>query len=163
MVAPIGFTRDDQFMDYPDVAADTRRFTAGAPRAVTVSTDGTRVVFLRSTGPTDPVEQLWVHDVPTGTERLIFEPTSPSGTHIPPMRYATDARGLVAGLVWNGRLVTADLADGRVTAHDDTTAVHDPRPDPDGRRLGYVSEGTLRVRDLRTGHDTLLAGELGDP
>ena len=53
-------------VDYPDVAADTRRFSAGAPRAVTVSADGTRVVFLRSVGPTDPVERLWVYDVPTG-------------------------------------------------------------------------------------------------
>ena len=41
--------------------------------------------------------------------------------------------------------------------------VHDPRPDPSGRRIGYVSAGALYVMDLATGHDTLLADPGGAP
>src|SRR3954470_15692150 len=41
-------------VDYPELAARTRRFSYGAPRAVTVSPDGARVIFLRSSGPEDP-------------------------------------------------------------------------------------------------------------
>jgi len=61
-------------VEYPDLAARTRRFTLGAPRAVTVATDGARVIFLRSTGPEDPVDRLWVLDLATGAERLIADP-----------------------------------------------------------------------------------------
>src|SRR5690606_36093992 len=48
---------------FPEQSAGTRRFTYGAPRAVTVATDGARVVFLRSAGPYDRVDRLWVYDV----------------------------------------------------------------------------------------------------
>ena len=61
-------------MEYPELAARTRRFTYGAPRGVAVGADGERVVFLRSSGPEDPVDRLYVHDVATGTERLIADP-----------------------------------------------------------------------------------------
>ena len=63
-------------MDYPELAARTRRFTYGAPRAVTVSADGARVVFLRSSGPEDPSDALWIFDVRSGTERLIVDPAA---------------------------------------------------------------------------------------
>jgi dipeptidyl-peptidase-4 len=173
MVAPDGFTRDDQFMRYPDAAADTRRFTAGSPRAVSVSADGTRVIFLRSGGPVDPVDRLWVYDVPTRTERMVVDPAAlPAlargagaagmGTPAGLTRYATDAGGRLAALALGGRLVTADLIGGAVTGHDGDADVRDPRPDPGGRMVAYISDRTLRVRDLRTGDDTLLAGERGD-
>ena len=61
-------------MDYPELAARTRRFSYGTPRAVSVSADGDRVIFLRSAGPEDPVERLWVYDVGASTERLIADP-----------------------------------------------------------------------------------------
>ena len=63
-------------MEYPELAARTRRFTYGAPRGVTVGADGARVVFLRSAGPEDPVDRLYVFDVATGTERLIADPVA---------------------------------------------------------------------------------------
>src|SRR5262249_59435201 len=61
-------------MEYPDLAARTRRFTYGAPRSVTVGSDGARVVFLRSRGPEDPTDALFVFDVATGAERLMVDP-----------------------------------------------------------------------------------------
>src|SRR5512138_1951824 len=67
---------DDHRVDYPELAARTKGFRAGEPRAVTVSGDGGRVVFLRSAGAEDGVDQLWIFDVPTGTERLIADPAA---------------------------------------------------------------------------------------
>ena len=42
---------------FPRQSARTERFTLGAPRDVTVAADGSRVAFLRSGGPEDPVTQ----------------------------------------------------------------------------------------------------------
>src|SRR5690242_21949150 len=61
-------------VDYPELAARTRRFSYGAPRAVTVSPDGARVIFLRSAGPEDPTDALWVFDVATRAERCVSNP-----------------------------------------------------------------------------------------
>jgi dipeptidyl-peptidase 4 len=59
---------------FPRQYARTQRFTLGAPRNVTVSPDGERVVFLRSSAGDDPVNALWVLDVATGTERRVADP-----------------------------------------------------------------------------------------
>ena len=63
-------------MEYPELAARTRRFSYGAPRALAVAGDGSRVVFLRSGGPEDPADRLYVYDVATATERLIVDPAT---------------------------------------------------------------------------------------
>ncbi|MGY0235254.1 prolyl oligopeptidase family serine peptidase [Longispora urticae] len=59
---------------YLAASARTGRFTYGAPRAVSVSADGSRLLLLRSTGPTDPVERLWTVDVASGAEHLAADP-----------------------------------------------------------------------------------------
>ena len=59
---------------FPRRQALTRRFTLGEPRDIRVSDDGARVAFLRSSGPVDPVNSLWVLDVATGAERLVADP-----------------------------------------------------------------------------------------
>ena len=59
---------------FPRRQARTRRFTLGEPRDIRVSDDGARVVFLRSSGPVDPVNSLWVLDVAIGAERLVVDP-----------------------------------------------------------------------------------------
>ncbi len=60
---------------YPRQSARTHRFTAGAPRGFTVSPDGGRVVFVRSSSGTDPVGRLWEIDAVTGAETLLADPT----------------------------------------------------------------------------------------
>ena len=62
---------DDTF---PRQHARTQRFTLGAPRDITVSADGERVIFLRSASGSDSVNALWVLDVASGTERLVGDP-----------------------------------------------------------------------------------------
>ena len=64
---------------FPRRWARTRRFSLGEPRDIRVSADGARVAFLRSQGPEDPLNCLWVLDVDTGEERLVFNPRRPVG------------------------------------------------------------------------------------
>ncbi|MEV0605808.1 prolyl oligopeptidase family serine peptidase [Polymorphospora rubra] len=148
-------------MDFPELAARTRRFTSGAPRAVTVAGDGGRVLFLRSTGPQDPADALWQLDVATATEHLV----AASGVLLDDAAategiagYATDPAARVAAFALAGRLFRADLVDGGVVEIPARGPVADPRPDPTGTRIAYVTGGTLRVVGPEGG-DALLAGE----
>jgi dipeptidyl-peptidase-4 len=169
-------------VEYPELAALTRRFSRGAPRAVRVGADGARVVFLRSAGPHDPVDRLWVLDVATGAERLIADPTelvvAITATPADPLatpadqtqpvagpadlldRYAIDPTATVAAFALGGALFRADLLRGGVTGLHTVGPAVDPRPDPTARRIAYVADGSLRVVHP-DGTDTLLAGEPG--
>jgi dipeptidyl-peptidase-4 len=166
-------------VEYPELAARTRRFSYGAPRAVTVSADGERVIFLRSTGPEDPVDRLWVFDVGSGTERMIADPVAlldAEDSDVPPAEralrerlrlsasgigsYSLDATAAIAVFTLAGRLFRADLRSGEVTAVPTAAAVVDPRPDPAGRRIAYVSDGRLHITGP-DGTSALLAGEDG--
>lgn len=173
-------------MDFPELAARTRRFSRGAPRAVTVADDGSRVVFLRSAGPEDPADALWQLDVATGEERLVADPAALLGADAdadalsPGERalrerlrlsasgigsYTLDGAGRVAVFALAGRLFRADLVHGDVVEVTTVGPVLDPRPDPTGQRLAYVTDAAEGVRrgQLRVvehdGTDTLLAGE----
>ncbi|MBN1173971.1 MAG: DPP IV N-terminal domain-containing protein, partial [Micromonosporaceae bacterium] len=169
-------------MEYPELAARTRRFTYGAPRSVTVSDDGRRVVFLRSKGPEDPSDALWVLDLTSGdpTERLVADPASLSAEadDLPAAEralrerlrlsasgigsFALDASATTAAFVISGHLYRAELATGEVTTVPTAGPVVDPRPDPTGRYLAYVTGGALRFVDLAKPtdpKDTLLASE----
>ena len=64
----------DRAQSFPRRQARTRRFTLGEPRDFRVSDDGSRVTFLRSSGPVDPANSLWVLDVASGVERLVADP-----------------------------------------------------------------------------------------
>jgi dipeptidyl-peptidase-4 len=169
-------------MDYPELAGRTRRFGMGAPRSVTVSSDGRRVVFLRSAGPQDPMDRLYVIDVPDGTERLIADPAvivaggdvTPAGLPAAEAAlrerlrlstdgiasYATDPASTVAVFTVGGQLYRADLDTGAVRAVPTAGPAVDPRPDPTGQRIAYVTDGSLRVI-AADGQDSLLAGPSG--
>jgi dipeptidyl-peptidase-4 len=154
-------------VDYPELAARTRRFTCGAPRAVTVADDGSRVVFLRSGGPEDPADALWLLDVASGAERLVADPARlldpttggapawatadlPAGERALRERqrlstagigtYRTDPAARIATFTLAGRLFRADLVHGDVIEVATVGPVLDPQPDPTGRRLAYVTD-----------------------
>jgi dipeptidyl-peptidase-4 len=163
-------------VEYPELAARTRGFTAGAPRSVSVSGDGTRVFFLRSTGPTDPVTRLWMFDVANGSERLICDPADiPTAGELPDAEralrerlrlsaagigsYAADATGRIVAFPLAGTLVVADVVTGEVRPRVTPGSVVDPRPDPTGASVAYVSDAGLHVLDLRTDSDMVLAAE----
>ena len=73
---------DSQFPDdsFPRQQARTRHYTLGRPRTFTVADDGSRVAFLRSRASDDPVGSLWVFDVASAEERLVFGPAMDRAT-----------------------------------------------------------------------------------
>jgi dipeptidyl-peptidase 4 len=162
---------------FPRQAARTRNFTLGAPRSFHVSPDGHTVLFLRSQGGTDPVTCLWALDVATGRERLVADPKRFAGAATTDdaveqarrQRVREQASGIVsfaadrdcrlAAFTLSGSVYVADLrgAEPRVRALAVTTPAADPRPDPAGQFVAYVSAGALRVHDLATGEDEALA------
>lgn len=163
---------------FPRQNARTQRFTLGAPRDVTVSADGTRVAFLRSAGPEDPVTALWALDLPGGAERLVADPALllADGGDLPPEErarreraresaagitaYAADDAHRVVTAALGGRLVVADLVESTAHLFETPTAVIDPRPDPTGQRVAWVDGRSLWVADLDDpGSARQLAGE----
>ncbi|MFG1989226.1 prolyl oligopeptidase family serine peptidase [Actinoplanes sp. NPDC048988] len=140
-------------VDYPGLAERTGHFRYGAPHAVTVGGDGARVAFLRSSGPEDPYGNLWVLNVATATETLVSAK--------PVTSYAVDRDCRTAAFAFEGRLCRADLVSGEVTAVPAEGPVEDPRPDPEGRRIGYVTwrDGAASLRVAGPEGDRLLAGE----
>ena len=148
---------------FPRLYARTHRFTLGVPRALTVTADGSRVLFLRTPSGTSRTGSLWSYDVDAGTERCLADPdvllaggeelsaaersrrerSRESGAGV--VAYATDATGAVAAFALSGRLWCCDVATGDTRELPAVGAVIDPRPDPTGRRVAYASEGALRV------------------
>lgn len=164
----------------PRQLARTRRFTLGAPGALTVSPDGGTVFFLRSRAGDDPVSCLWALDVATGEERLLADPTAlldgEEERLSPEERTRRErARELSSGIVayaadracellvfaLSGRLWTVRTADGEVRRLPAAEPVADPRPDPAGRRIAYVSGGALRVVEADGTADRAIAAPEG--
>ncbi|MCK1795944.1 prolyl oligopeptidase family serine peptidase [Streptomyces sp. XM4193] len=124
---------------FPDLFGRTRRFSLGAPRSVTVSPDGDRVLYLRSAGPTDPRTALWCQH-PDGGERALTAPEVGS--------YATDRAVERVAFSAGDTLWTFRLGDGEPPRRLPTpvgVAVHDPVPSPDGDLVAYLSAGGLRL------------------
>ncbi|MGN9844488.1 prolyl oligopeptidase family serine peptidase [Nonomuraea sp. H19] len=143
--------------ELPVQFARTRRFSLGVPSSFTIAADGASVLFLRSRGGEDPIACLWELDLDSGTERLLADPVELlAGTGEPAAgiaAYATDHAAGVAAFALAGELWAVDVAKGEVRRLPANGPVTDPRPDPTGRRIAYVSGGgTLRVieddRDL---------------
>src|SRR5215468_5461543 len=166
---------------FPRQQARTRRFTLGAPRAFQVSQDGRRVMFLRTRSGDDPVTCLWEADAATGAERLVADPEElgADDTNVPPQErarrervretatgivsYATDAKATLTVFALSGQVYAAPLGDktAPVRLVPARTPALDPRPDPAGRKVAYVHDGALRVIDLQTAADQVLAREKG--
>jgi dipeptidyl-peptidase 4 len=165
---------------FPRRQARTRRFTLGTPRGVTLSPDGACVTFLRSRGGTDAVTCLWSLDVGTGEERVVADPRTleaGSDEDLPPeerarrerareqaggiVAYSTDRAGALAAFALSGRPHIVDLLPGGPPPQplDAPGPVVDPRPDPTGTRIAYVSAGALHVHDLGTATTTVAEPE----
>ncbi|XVQ84839.1 DPP IV N-terminal domain-containing protein [Microbispora siamensis] len=164
---------------FPRLHARTRRFTLGVPRNFTISPDGGRVTFLRTRSGTDPVTCLWELDIASGTERLVVDPLALGAAEdLPPeerarrersresaggvVAYATDREVRQAVFALSGDLYLADLASGEVRRLPAAGPVIDPRLDPTGARVAYVTGGALHVLEIATGADSALAEPEGD-
>jgi dipeptidyl-peptidase-4 len=168
---------------FPRQQARTRHFTLGMPRSFQISPSGDAVAFLRSGGGDDPVNRLWVLDVGTGAERLVADPAVIGGTTDGDteqekarrervreqargiVAFACDAAHRIAAFTLAGQVWVADLADAGQAprAIPARPGAFDPRPDPTGQRVAYVSDGTVRVVTLGIALDALLIGPDGEP
>jgi dipeptidyl-peptidase-4 len=151
---------------FPSQQARTRRFSLGAPRSFTVSPDGERVVFLRSPAGDDPVMSLWVHETGTGSEREVVNAAralGPGEEELPVeerarrersrelaggiVGYACDSAVAHAAFSLGSRLWwvalggpgTGGPGTGRPVELDAPPGVVDPRPDPTGRFVAFLS------------------------
>ncbi|MBO1418870.1 S9 family peptidase, partial [Streptomyces sp. FH025] len=147
------------------LSARTGRFTFGAPRAYTLAEDGTRLLLLRSTGPEDPVDRLYLLDTATGEEWLVADPAalapgrSGDRDDLPTVErrlrertrlvaagiggYAATADLSTAVFTLDGRLFRTDTATGTSTELPTTGPAFDPRPDATGERVAYVANDAL--------------------
>ncbi|MFJ9766870.1 alpha/beta fold hydrolase [Streptomyces erythrochromogenes] len=150
--------------DFLRLSASTARFTHGAPRALTFGDDGRLLWFLRSTGPADAFDSLWVLDTTTGAEIRLADPRElcPEPGPLPTAErrlrertrlvaagigsYALSGDGRRAAFALYGRLFEV-TADGAGTLREIPAAgpALDPRPDSDGRRTAYVADDALYV------------------
>jgi dipeptidyl-peptidase-4 len=158
---------------FPRQQARTRRFTLGVPRSFRISPAGDRIAFLRTKSGSDPLTCLWVLDLSSGQERLAADPASIStgAEDLPPQEkarrerareqaggivsYAADSALRTAVFSLSGRVFAVDLSPDGASGEPRELAVRtpalDPRPDPGGRRVAYVSGGALRVAGLGGG------------
>ncbi|WP_447036134.1 prolyl oligopeptidase family serine peptidase [Streptomyces sp. DSM 118878] len=150
-------------MDAPDLPrqfARTRRFLLGRPQGLTLSEDGRRLLFTRSTAGDDPVSRLWLYE--DGAERLLVDPLRlgaagpvPEAERVRRERAREAARGVAAfASDRHARVVAFALGgalwvvepDGSVPRRLRTAGpAVDPRPSPDGTLIAYVTGGALRV------------------
>ena len=166
---------------YPRRNAVTRRFTLGAPRDLRVGADGARVAFLRSSGPEDPVNALWVFEVDSCAERLLVDPATlgADDSDLPPEEQARRERARESGggivafdtdrdlttacFALGGQIGRADLRTGAVELLDTMPGGFDPRLAPDGSAIAYVAGDGLRVVDVVGGQgDHSVIHEGGD-
>ena len=170
--------------DFPRQLASTRYFTLGVPRAVTVSRDGGRVLFLRGRGGEDPVTCLWRLDLADGgggREQILADPAAswnvgpgevPEAERVRRERerelgdgtvaYSADENGRTVVFALDGRLWVLRVGDPREPAGvpepvPGADAVTDPRIDPTGQRVAYVADGALHVTELTDGTGRVLA------
>jgi dipeptidyl-peptidase-4 len=146
-------------VSFPRQYAETQAFSLGRPRSFTAGAG--RVLFLRSSSGTDPVQKLWVLD--DDGERMVVDPallSAPAGLTPEEAARRERVRERAGGITRYATddalsLVTFALGGALGLAHVDgpalllpPTGVVDPRPSPDGTRLGYVSGSRLVVADL---------------
>ncbi|MBT2407571.1 MULTISPECIES: prolyl oligopeptidase family serine peptidase [unclassified Streptomyces] len=152
--------------DFLKLSASTARFTYGAPRAFSFGDDGRLLWFLRSTGPTDAYDSLWVLDTATGTETRLADPRElcPEPGPLPVVErrlrertrlvaagigsYALSGDGRSAVFPLYGRLygVTCDgngQPAGEPREIPAAGPAFDPRPNADGTRTAYVTGDAL--------------------
>ena len=160
----------------------TRRFTLGAPSSFTVAPDGASVIFLRSRDGDDPVSCLWTLDLDSGKERLLVDPAdhlAGAGEELSDeervrrerareqrsgiVAYATDDDVELAAFALSGALWVVQIATGEVRRLPAQGPVIDPRPDPTGHRIAYLSGRALRLIEADgSGDRALAASEVED-
>ena len=136
----------------------------GVPRDFAVVGGGSHVLFLRSSGPDDPVNALWALDTSTGSERVVVDPRElakdidgemPAAERARRERvresaagitsYATSNKELKVAFPLGGELFVADLVNETCVTIENSTGAFDPRLSGDGQLVSFVVDNSLRV------------------
>jgi dipeptidyl-peptidase-4 len=168
----------DASISFPRQNARTVGFSLGVPHSFAIAPDGSRTAFLRARSGTDRSTCLWVRDTGTGAERLAADPAellSGGEENLPPeerarrertrqaaagvVSFAADEAVRIVAFALSGRLFVADLTDpdGPLRELVVPGPVLDPRPDPTGSYIGYVTDGALRIVGADGAGDRALA------
>jgi dipeptidyl-peptidase 4 len=124
--------------------------TGQLPSSVAWSPDGQTVAYLRKarTDQGKPTSELWLHEMKGHRERPLVADAASS---VDSYSWAGPARLVFAAA---GDLHAVDLA-GSVKRLTETKASEEaPQASPDGKKVAFVREHDLYVRDLDTGRET---------
>ncbi|MFT3683435.1 MAG: DPP IV N-terminal domain-containing protein [Phycisphaerales bacterium] len=168
-------------LEFLEQYAATSSFRLGQPKAVTPTPQGDAVLFLRSTGGRSFVQDLWMFDVASKSERVLLtaeqvlagnaevltaeelarrERMRMSSRGIASFDLSDDGNSLLVPL--SGRLFVIDIAD---RAHPKVRELKsegasgfpiDPRFTPDGTKVVSVRNNNLYVFDLASGKEQRL-------
>ena len=165
-------------VSFPRLSARTARFTLGIPRNIAVSPDGSKVWYIRTPDGVTRTGQLWEHDVATGAETVLADPTTllgdgdtsteqmsgeersrrersrESGTGL--VDFTVDDTGRWATFALSGQAWAIHLAGRAVKPLPSVGPVIDPRVDPRGRHVAYASGSALRVMGITGADDRAL-------
>jgi dipeptidyl-peptidase-4 len=125
--------------------------TGSPPSAFTWAPDGTRYIYSVPPTTADGAPTLRIHDVRTGSDRVLLSATSSSrGSRSRPIAqivWSNDSRRLA---FLNGEDLHVANADG---SHDHVVAkgADDPQWSPDDTHIAYVHENDLYAADIATG------------
>jgi dipeptidyl-peptidase 4 len=168
-------------VDFPGQYARTRHFTLGVPRNIHICPDGTAVLLLRTRTGRDPVKCLWRLELADGSARVLVDPNDLLGAKTETLpapelarrertrefsegisSYATDGSARTVVFSLDGRLWLAHAVSGEVRELPARGPVYDPRLNPAGRVVAYVSASGLRLINVDGSADRSLV-ESDDP
>jgi len=162
-------------VSYPRQAARTLRFSLGLPRNFAVCSGANRILFLRSASGEDRVNRLWSLDLESMTETVLVEPADllSGDEDLPPeerarrerareaaggiVSFSTGAEGRAVAFTLSGRLFAIPALGADPVEMAAEGPVIQPRIDPTGKRIAYVNGGALRVIEIDSQQDRVLA------
>lgn len=168
--------------DFPARKAATRAFRLGAPRTFTLSPEGTEVLFLRSDGPTDPVNHLWrarLLDDGWHEDRIVDAARLLGGADedLPPEErarrerlrevsggitdYSTARNGSTVAFTLSGGLWVWSRADESVRRLGRDTGYTVPAVSPDGQWVAAARAGAVELRSADGSQERIVAGSEG--
>ncbi len=179
-VAPATTSAQLKDVGFLEQYAATRGFTHGTPKNISITPDGSAVLFLRS-GPRSFVQDLFEVDTATGKERVLLTAeqllsgteeklTAEELARRERMRLASrgiasyilskDGRRLLVPL--SGRLFVMQRADGVIVELTSAAGYPiDPQFSPDGNKVACVRDGDLYVMNVLNGKEQRLTSKSG--
>ena len=162
---------------FPRQHARTRRFTVGAPRSFAIAPNTNSISYLQSLSGSDPSNKIWIHEPNSQTSSLLVDPESLNlqgekreiseeersrrervreiGSGI--VSYSSSVESPNIAFTLDGALYTVNSETREITVFETHNSVFDPRINPDGGLVAYVSDGDLRYVDS-SGNDMLVIG-----